>query len=55
MNNQLTETDKKILLMIYNIGQTVFDTTEYLVVDGEFFNRNDLYNLMCKLGLEDSI
>ena len=55
MENQLTETDKKILSMIYNMGQTVFYTTEYLVVDGEFFDRNDFYNLMCKLGLEESI
>lgn len=53
---ELTEQEKQFLVMLYNIGQNVIETTSNeLLIDHNFFDRNDLFNLFCKLGVEDYI
>jgi len=53
MDNQLTEQEKKILSMFYRIGVTIIETNEEdLIIDNEWYSKDDLYNLMCKLGVE---
>lgn len=53
MDNQLTEQEKKMLSMFYRIGLIVIETNEQdLFIDDKWYTKDDLYNLMCKLGVE---
>ena len=53
---ELTEQEKQFLVMLYNIGQNVIEaTSNELLIDNVFFDKNDLFNLFSKLGVEDYI
>lgn len=51
---KLTEKEHKILMMLIEMGFKFFDTIEYVVIDGDIFNSNDLSNLVDKLGIEET-
>ena len=51
---KLTESEHKILTMLIEIGFKFFETTEYAIIDGDTFDKNDLYNLVDKLGIEET-
>lgn len=51
---ELTEKEHKIMRMLIKMGFKFFETIEYVVIDGDTFNSNDLYNLVEKLGIEET-
>ena len=51
---ELNDLEKKVLAMLFSMGSTVIEAQDgYIEIDNESFSRNDLFNLACKLGIED--
>lgn len=53
--NEFTKKEKKILIMLFKIGQVILDVNamEVYTDSVEFFDKNDLFCLAEKLGIED--
>lgn len=51
--NDLTDNEKIILGIMFRNLNDVIKTTDDLNVRGIWFTASDLFNLACKLGIED--
>ena len=51
-DKKLTKQEKEVLKLMFKMMYQVIDTTEYIMVDDDTFNRNDLYDLGNKVGVE---
>ena len=55
MSDNLTDLEKKFLTMLLKVGNDIIESQDgYLDFNYESFTRNDLFNLACKFGLENS-
>ena len=48
---EFSEKEKAILLYMFDNVQDIINLNEYIVINGEVFNSNDLYDLAEKIGL----
>lgn len=50
---EYTEIEKKFLTMLFQIGELIISTDDgYYEINYETFDRNDLFNLAEKLGVD---
>ena len=48
---EFSEKEKAILFYMFDNVQDIINLNEYIVINGEVFNSNDLYDLAEKIGL----
>ena len=48
---EFSEKEKAILFYMFDNVQDIINLNEYIVINGEVFNSNDLYDLGEKIGL----
>ena len=55
MDDILTEDEKAFMKMLLKLGRIILDEDayDYMVGDMDTFDKNDLFNLACKFGLEN--
>lgn len=51
-NKKLTKQEEEVLRTMFKMMYQVIETSEYIMVNGDTFDRNDLYDLGNKIGVE---
>ena len=51
--DDLTYQEQEVLKAMFKMFSQVLETCEYVMIENDTFDRNDLYHLKVKIGVED--